>query len=182
MAIWRVRQAVDMAHPRSSTEYVAVPVAVGDCNAIEWAVDVFGADMAGCTLRVDAIRADGNTVVSGGTVSGTTCSCVMHPETYAYSGQVTAVMKLAKGDDLVSLGAICFYVRDGLIGGIVDPGRVMRDLAELEADIDAFEDRLTAIENRTVDITIAGISDLYVQATEPTNATDGSIWIDTGTV
>ena len=82
-----------------------------------------------------AIRADDQTVIINGSISGNKASIIMPASAYVVAGPIHIVIKVGR----TTVGAFTGYVRRSTTNAIIDPGHVIPDLDELLAKIGACE-------------------------------------------
>lgn len=90
------------------------------------------------------MRADGETVVIVGTLSGNRASIVLPASAYVVVGQASIVIKV--GDTTV--GACVGYVYRTTTDAIVDPGRLIPSLADLLAQIETMRELNQTVTNQ----------------------------------
>ena len=115
----------------------------GDNLAHVWQVRVYqngaAADLAGAAATGYFVRADGNTVVIQGSITGNMISVSFAQACYAIAGELSGVLRLTTGEQVVTLSALIFRVRNELTDSIIDPGEVIPSLDALLGQIAAME-------------------------------------------
>lgn len=82
-----------------------------------------------------AIRADDQTVLINGSISGNKASIILPASAYVVAGPIHIVIKVGQ----TTVGAFSGYVRRSTTDAIIDPGHVIPDINELLAKIAACE-------------------------------------------
>ena len=149
---WMIHDSVDMALAPVKLDTPAYQLMYpGDKNAHQWTVDVLtdgeAADLSGATVTGYFCRYDRHTVIVTGTVSGNTVTFVFPEQLYAIPGMMLAGVRLAVGQQIITLLTRWFDVKAPYdTDQVVDPGEVIPDLAELLEQIVAMEEATAAAE------------------------------------
>ena len=141
---WLIEQSVHL--DRGAATPMVWPNALmlsGDSEAHTWETRVYedGAafDMTGGAVTGYFVRADGNTVVVQGSITGNLASVTLAQACYAVAGDVKGVLRLSTGTKVITLSVLILRVRNDLTDVLIDPGEVIPSLDELLAQIVAME-------------------------------------------
>ena len=156
---WEIRQKCDLSAGTYKSWSENTYAYTGDNNAHSWVVEVFengtSADLSGYSSSAYFIRADGNTVLATGTISGNVVSIDLPQSCYSVPGVVSGVLKITKTGSTVTVGAIKFSVSSSTTNTLVDPGDIVPSidellsiLAEIDQIADAEQERVEAEQGR----------------------------------
>ena len=123
----------------------------GDIGAHEWIVEVTldGApyDLTGWTIQGWISRADGSTA---GPMSGTgelgRATVRLSNGCYAVEGSATLILRAIRGTEKTTIAALSVRISRDTTDRIVDPERIVPDLASLLAQIEVMEEATDAAE------------------------------------
>lgn len=102
-------------------------------------------DLSG-TVSANIIRADGETVVQTGEISGNVASVTMPAAAYAVPGAIAVFVKHTESGVTSTIAAVTGYVYKSTTDTIVDPGTIIPSIQDLLESIDdAIEDLEEAI-------------------------------------
>ena len=145
---WLIEQRIDLRRGVQAPQvWPHALMLCGDNNAHTWRVIVLdGGEPAQITGNITGyfVRADGNTVVVTGELSGHIASVTLAQACYAIEGDLRAVMRLKVGESTITLSALILHVRSEISDSIIDPGEVIPSLDDLLAQIDACEEATDA--------------------------------------
>lgn len=145
---WLIEQRIDLRRGVQAPQVWPHALMLrGDNNAHTWRVIVLdGGEPAQITGNITGyfVRADGNTVVVTGELSGHIASVTLAQACYAIQGDLRAVMRLKVGESTITLSALILHVRSEISDSIIDPGEVIPSLDDLLAQIDACEEATDA--------------------------------------
>lgn len=149
MANWLINQDVDLQCGAQAPQvWPNALMLLGDHQAHTWRVRVLeggaAASLTGYTITGYFIRTDGSTVTIQGSIDGNTAIVTLAQACYAFEGELRAVLRMAKGDAVVTLSALIFRVRKELTDSIIDPGAVIPSLDALLAQINACNTATTS--------------------------------------
>jgi hypothetical protein len=168
MANWLIKQEIDLQHGAPVPQvWPNALMMCGDNQAHTWRVTVLDGGAAAAlsgTVTGSFIRADGATVIIGGSLSGNVATVLFDSTCYAYPGDLTGVMRITGGGQKVTLAATIFRVRNDITDVVVDPGGTIPSLEEVLAQLDACEAATataTAAAAKINGMTIAETSVLY---------------------
>lgn len=139
-----IRQRVDLACQQGIMIY-AQALQYGDAGAHEWQVDVTergnAVDLRGCAVRAYCHRADGSTA---GPIEGTArygrAEITLTGSCYAVVGSTTMILRAEAADgEKTTLAVLSCRVARDTTDAIVDPGRVIPDLARLLEQVERTE-------------------------------------------
>lgn len=140
---WLIEQRIDLRRGVQAPQvWPHALMLCGDNNAHTWRVIILdGGKPAQITGSITGyfVRADGNTVVVTGNLSGNIASVTLAQACYAIEGDLRAVMRLKIGESTITLSALILHVRSEISDSIIDPGDVIPSLDDLLAQIDACE-------------------------------------------
>ena len=91
------------------------------------------------SVVVYVIRADGNTVVFGGTLSGNTASAVLPQSCFVIPGPIAVMLQIVSGDVRTTVLKAVFTAVASSTGAIIDPGHVIPDISDIIAMLDQME-------------------------------------------
>lgn len=146
----RLEKGMDAAVKQSPIFPIAF---YGDSKGHTWRVTITEngepADLSGATVRGWFFRVyDSESVMETGTISGNVATVDLPPEVYAYSDDVIAIMRITKGNTVVTVDSIRFRVGENLTDQIIDPGEVIpANVDELIDQIERMETATEAAEN-----------------------------------
>lgn len=103
-------------------------------------------DLSG-TVSANIIRADGETVVQTGEISGNVASVTMPAAAYAVPGAIAVFVKHTESGVTSTIAAVTGYVYKSTTDTIVDPGTVVPNINELLALIDECESAISIAED-----------------------------------
>lgn len=143
---WTIKRTIDLAKGdvQQNGKSVGILSFPGDNDAHIWEVTVLDggepAVLPGTATAYFMRSYDGNSVVVTGTVTDNVVTVEIPEGAYAYSGLVTAIMRLTVAStSTVTIDAIAFTVGENHTGVIVDPGDVVDvdDILAQYADMQA---------------------------------------------
>ena len=156
---WVIHQKIDLSQNSKKSWDESTYAFTGDNNAHLWEVDVLNdganADLSGYSVSAYFIRADGNTVIATGEISGNKVSVDLPQSCYSVPGVVKGVLKVTKTGSTVTVGAIKFSVSTSTTDTLVDPEHIVPSieellsiLAEIDQIADAEQERVEAEQGR----------------------------------
>lgn len=156
---WKIQQRCDLSAGTYKYWNENTYAFTGDDNAHSWVVEVLengtSADLSGYSSSAYFIRADGNTVLATGTISGNAVSVDLPKSCYSVPGVVSGVLKITKIGSTVTVGAIKFSVSSSTTNTLVDPEDIVPSidellsiLAEIDQIADAEQERVEAEQGR----------------------------------
>lgn len=156
---WKIQQKCDLSAGTYKSWSENTYAYTGDNNAHSWVVEVFengtSADLSGYSSSAYFIRADGNTVLAEGAISGNAVSIDLPQSCYSVPGVVSGVLKITKTGSTVTVGAIKFSVSASTTDTLVDPEHIVPSieellsiLAEIDQIADAEQERVEAEQGR----------------------------------
>ena len=156
---WKIQQKCDLSAGTYQSWGDSTYAYTGDNNAHSWSVEVLDggipADLSGYSSSAYFIRADGNTVLAEGAISGNTVSIDLPQSCYSVPGVVSGVLKITKTGSTVTVGAIKFSVSASTTDTLVDPEHIVPSieellsiLAEIDQIADAEQERVEAEQGR----------------------------------
>jgi hypothetical protein len=98
------------------------------------------------TITLYVIRNDGNTVVCTGSIDNNKAWVELPESAYACPGTIQMAMRLTNGNTKTVLAAIWADVKETSTDAIIDPGHVIPDIDDLQAQIERMEQRTAAAE------------------------------------
>lgn len=151
---WYINRTADIMNGDRAASRTAsiMPLAYpGDGNAHIWRVTVTDngapASLTGAVPIGYFMRGyDGETVMQTGTISGNVISVTIPAEAYAYSGHVTAIIRINQGGANMTIDAVAYEIGPNVTGEIIDPGEVIPGIDGLIAQIERMEADTEAAE------------------------------------
>lgn len=151
---WYINRTADIMNGDRAASRTAsiMPLAYpGDGNAHIWRVTVTDngapASLTGAVPIGYFMRGyDGETVMQTGTISGNVISVTIPAEAYAYSGHVTAIIRINHGGANMTIDAVAYEIGPNVTGDIIDPGEVIPGIDDLIAEIERMETATEAAE------------------------------------
>lgn len=151
---WYINRTADIMNGDRAASRTAsiMPLAYpGDGNAHIWRVTVTDngapASLTGVVPIGYFMRGyDGETVMQTGTISGNVISVTIPAEAYAYSGHVTAIIRINQGGANMTIDAVAYEIGPNVTGEIIDPGDVIPGIDDLIAEIERMEADTAAAE------------------------------------
>lgn len=156
---WKIQQKCDLSAGTYKYWNENTYAFTGDDNAHSWVVEVLDggipANLSGYSSSAYFIRADGNTVLATGTISGNVVSIDLPQSCYSVPGVVSGVLKITKTGSTVTVGAIKFSVSSSTTNTLIDPEDIVPSvdellsiLAEIDQIADAEQERVEAEQGR----------------------------------
>lgn len=128
---WTINQTVDLSRGYTPVVWPDALMVSGDVGAHTWRLTVLDngvpADLSGANITGSFLRADGNTVLVSGTVSGNIASVTLTDACYAVEGKLVGTMRAVISGATVTLAAVVYTVKLLTSGDVVDPGVTYRD-------------------------------------------------------
>lgn len=128
---WTISQTVDLAQGYTPVVWPNALMVSGDVGAHTWRLTVLDngvpADLSGANITGSFLRADGNTVLVSGTVSGNVASVTLTNVCYAVEGKLVGTMRAVISGATVTLAAVVYTVKLLTSGDVVDPGVTYQD-------------------------------------------------------
>lgn len=149
---WKIQQTVDLNASPASGKWFGALMLINDNNAHTWEVAVKkgGSDVSltGGSVTGYFRRKDDVTVMVTGEVEGNIARVTLPQACYAYQGNLTGIMRLTMGDDIMTLAMQVFTVSSVMTDQIADPTNLIPSLEDLLAQI-------TLMEQKTADANAA---------------------------
>ncbi len=147
---WVIQQDVSLEQGAQVWVRPNALMLLGDKKAhtIQLHVYSFGvpAVLDGVTVSAYFLRNDGETVLVSGTASGNVVTVTLAQECYAYTGDLTASVKLTSGDVTLTLCVMVLKIRKAASDAIVDPGSVIPGIDDVLAKMDEMDAAVKAAQ------------------------------------
>lgn len=147
--IWKIHQNVDLL--RGFVDVNTWPEALmlpGDEAAHVWEIEIksggTAVDLTACAAKAYFARADNASVMLDCTISGNVVSVKFEEPCYAIPGQLRGVVKVTKGETVLTACETYFMVRPPLPDQVVDPGNVVPSIEVLMAKLQQMADATDA--------------------------------------
>ena len=158
---WTISQTVDLAQGYTPVVWPNALMVSGDVGAHTWRLTVLDngvpANLSGANITGSFLRADGNTVLVSGTVSGNIASVTLTDVCYAVEGKMKGTIKMTKSGAVITLAAVIFMVSLFTSGSVIDPGVAYADF-QIDASPAGTYANLTALNADTA----ADVSKIYI--------------------
>ena len=160
---WTINQTVDLSRGYTPVVWPDALMVSGDVGAHTWRLTVLDngvpADLSGATITGSFLRADGNTVLVSGTVSGNIASVTLTDVCYAVEGKMKGTIKMTKSGAVITLAAVIFTVSLFTSGSVIDPGVAYADF-QIDASPKGVYANLAALNAGTP--TAPDVTKIYV--------------------
>ena len=128
---WTINQTVDLSRGYTPVVWPDALMVSGDVGAHTWRLTVLDngvpADLSGATITGSFLRADGNTVLVSGSVSGNIAIVTLTDVCYAVEGKLVGTMRAVISGATITLAAVVYTVKLLTSGDVVDPGVTYQD-------------------------------------------------------
>ena len=158
---WTISQTVDLSRGYTPVVWPDALMVSGDVGAHTWRLTVLDngvpANLSGATITGSFLRADGNTVLVSGTVSGNIASVTLTDACYAVEGKLVGTMRAVISGATVTLAAVVYTVKLLTSGDVVNPGVAYQDFQIDASPAGTYAD-LAALNADTA----ADVSKIYI--------------------
>ena len=154
MPSFEINQTVDIATQTENERKAFATASVGDRMAHTWNVSVTrnGApvDLTGALIAAYMMRENNTRVFLVGQAQGNKATVTFPSVTYAIQGTVDGLMRITRGDNVITVARVRISVGPNLCCEVVDPGEVIPNIEDLLL-LSAFAEAAAAAAERAAE-------------------------------